>query len=62
MAGFFGKLFGTKQGGNYDERRNDDDYAIKKSRRTDVIIAIISLICAIILWIYVVSSGSMTIS
>lgn len=53
-------IFSKKQKNVSDEsdRPAEGDYAIRKSRRADIIIGIISLLCAILIWAYAVSAGS----
>lgn len=51
----FSKLFGGKNASDKSERPAEDDYTIKKSRRADIIIGIISLLCAILIWVVAVS-------
>ena len=53
-------IFSKQQKNVSDEsdRPAEDDYAIRKSRRADIIIGIISLLCAILIWVYAVSAGS----
>ena len=54
----FSKLFGGKNAPDKSERPAEDDYTIKKSRRADIIIGIISLLCAILIWVVAVSQGA----
>lgn len=55
-------LFFRKRNASDEEGRSEnDDYTIKKSRRTDIIIGILSLICAICIWVFVISSGTVTL-
>ena len=44
-----------------EERRDSDDYTVRKNKRADIIIGILSLICAVIIWVFVISSGSVTL-
>ena len=54
----FKKLFGAKDVSENSERPAEDDYTIRKSRRSDMIIGIISLICAVLIWVVAVSQGA----
>ena len=54
----FSKLFGGKNVSDKSERPAEDDYTIKKSRRADIIIGIISLLCSILIWVVAVSQGA----
>lgn len=49
-----------KSGDNGAERRLDDDYEIENGRHS-VIIAIVSLICALVIWLYAISTGNIII-
>ena len=53
-------IFSKKQKNFSDDsdRPAQDYYPIRKSRRADIIIGIISLLCAILIWVYAVSAGS----
>ena len=54
----FSKLFGKQEVDDNSERPAEDDYTIRKSRRADIIIGIISLLCAILVWVVAVSQGA----
>ena len=54
----FKKLFGAKDVSENSERPAADDYTIRNSRRSDIIIGIISLICAVLIWVVAVSQGA----
>ena len=43
------------------KRRRDDDYEIGYSRHSDAVIAIISLVCALLIWLYTVTAGIVVI-
>ena len=54
----FSNLFGKQEVDDNSERSAEDDYTIRKSRRADIIIGIISLLCAILIWVVAVSQGA----
>ena len=54
----FKKLFGAKDVSENSKRTAEDDDTIRKSRRSDIIIGIISLICAVLIWVVAVSQGA----
>ncbi len=52
-------LFGKKE--TQDMRETDsDDYTVAHSRRVDMILRIISLVCAIVIWVFIVIGDSAT--
>ncbi|MBQ9511049.1 MAG: hypothetical protein IJR55_05100 [Clostridia bacterium] len=59
---FFDKLFRKGTSDAEDTRRKEDDYEVKKSKKSDIIIAIISVVCAIIIWIYSICAGNVVLN
>ncbi len=55
------KSFFSKKERNDDARTdNTDDYTIKRNQKVDIIIRIFAVVCAIIVWVYAVTSNSTT--
>lgn len=59
---FFNKLFGKRKPDETDTRRKEDDYEVKKSKKSDAVIAIVSIICAILIWIYSICAGNVVLN
>ena len=43
-----------------NQRPENDDYKVKNTRKNDIIIAIVSLLISIVLWLYVVGTQTVT--
>lgn len=53
-------FFSKKEVSGAERENNKDDYTVKKNKRTDIIIGVLSLLCALVIWIYAVTSGNTT--
>ena len=54
------KSFFSKKESGAERKNNADDYTVKKNKRTDIIIGVLSFLCALVIWAYAVTSGNTT--
>ena len=54
------KSFFTKKETQDMRKTDSDDYTVAHSRRVDMILRILSLVCAVVIWIFIVIGDSAT--